>query len=229
MWRLLQSTPFVSSRILRAEPRRVVCCLSAKDRVLAFLAYLKRLYRGVSHFSQSFAAHPDPLVEAGNWVALLIGTHLPLWPFYVLWAAGRQSWPTSLATIAYTPIFLVVPLVSRRSGLLGRIFLILASVGNTEFTRWVLGANTGTELFFLPCAMLAAMLFRRKHRWLMVTLSMFPVAVWYLTRDFAPAGLHHYDPASAQNLFILNALSVGVLATSFGWLQANIYTRMEQR
>jgi hypothetical protein len=203
--------------------------LLEKDRVLTFFARLKRICRGVSHFTQAFAAHSDPLVEAGNWVAILIGTHLPLWPLYVLWAAGRQSWPTSLATMSYTPIFLVVPLVSRRSGLLGRIFLILASVGNTEFTRWVLGTNTGTELFFVPCAMLAAILFRRQHRWLMVTLSIFPVAVWYLSRDFVPTGLHHYDPVGAQNLFILNALSVGVLATSFGWLQANTYARMERR
>ena len=195
---------------------------------MVFFAPFKRLYHRVSQFSQAYAAHPDPLVEAGNWVALIIGTHLPLWPVYVLWAVGWQGWPSSLATIAYTPIFLVVPLVSRRSALLGRIFLILASVANTEFTRWVLGANTGTDLFFLPCAMLAAILFHRQERWLMVTFSMFPVAVWYLSRDFAPTGLYHYDLGSAQNLFLLNALSVGVLATSFGWLQGNIYSRMER-
>ncbi len=196
---------------------------------MAFFALIKRCYQRVAQFSQALAAHRDPLVEAGNWVALIIGTHLPLWPLYVLWSAGWQAWPSSLATIAYTPIFLAVPLLSRRNGRLGRIFLLLASVGNTEFTRWVLGANTGTELFFVPCAMLAAILFRRQERWLMVSFSMFPVAVWYLSRDFTPTGLHHYDAKSAQSLFVLNALSVGVLATSFGWLQANIYTRMERQ
>ena len=185
------------------------------------------LFKAAFARMEAFARHRDPLVEEANWVALTIGTHLPLWPLYIWWAAGRQAWPTSLWTVALTPLFLIVPLVSRRSGLAGRITMILAGVGNTVLTRWVLGPDCGTELFFVPCAVLAALLFRRSERWLMLGFSGLPLAMWYVSPYFAGVGLHHYDAHGAHGIFTLNLLSVSVLITAFGWLQANVYQRME--
>jgi hypothetical protein len=124
-----------------------------------------------------YASHPDPLAEAGNWFAITIGTHLPFWPLYVLWAAGRQASPTAL---------------------------------------------------LMPCAAVAALLFRRSERWLMIVLTLLPLAVWYALRDHAPTPLHRYGPAAAGQLFTLNAVSIGVLICLFGWFQVDIYRRMEQ-
>jgi hypothetical protein len=178
---------------------------------------------------QRFARHPDPLAEASNWVAITIGTHLPFWPLYIWAAAGDQAFPSALVTAALTPAFLVIPVLSRHSSLLGRIATPLVGIANTVFTVWVLGAASGTELFLAPSAAFAALLFRRAERWLMVVLTLVPIAVWYILRDHAPPALHHYGAAADGRLFELNMISIFVLTTVFGWLQADIYRRMEVR
>ncbi|MEO7055387.1 MAG: hypothetical protein ABI281_13865 [Caldimonas sp.] len=177
---------------------------------------------------RAFAHHRDPLVEASNWVALLIGTHLPFWPLYVWWSAGDQAFPTALLTLGMTPLFLVIPLISRRSGLLGRVATLLMGIANTVFTIWILGANSGTALFLAPCTALAAFSFRRGERWLMLALAALPLAVFYILQLYPLVPLHLYDAEAANSLFVLNVISVSVLGASFGWLQADIYQRMER-
>ncbi len=177
---------------------------------------------------RAFAQHRDPLVEASNWVALLIGTHLPFWPLYVWWSAGDQAFPTALLTMALTPLFLVIPLISRRSGLAGRVATLLMGIANTVFTLWILGANSGTALFLAPCTALAAFSFRRSERWLMLAFTALPLVVYYFVQQDALVPLHHYGAEAAQSLFVLNVISVSVLGASFGWLQADIYQRMER-
>jgi hypothetical protein len=174
-----------------------------------------------------FAAHPDPLAEASNWAALLIGTHLPFWPLYVWWCAGSQAFPTALLTLTFAPVFLAVPLLSRRSSVLGRMAMLAVGLANAVFTVWVLGAESGTALFLAPCGALAALSFRRHERWLMLIFTALPIVIWYVLQDHAPVPLHHYDPPSLHQLFILNAISIGVLFMAFGWLLGDIYRRME--
>ena len=175
-----------------------------------------------------FLAHRDPLVEASNWVAFIIGTHLPFWPLYVLWAAGPQALPTALLTLALAPVFVAIPLLSRRSGLLGRIAMLLLGIANTVFTIWVLGEESGTAFFLIPCGALASILFRRAERWLMLCFTLLPLAVWCVLRDHALVPLHRYDKQAMQEMLTLNVFSVAVLIATFGWLQADIYRRMEQ-
>ena len=177
---------------------------------------------------RSFASHPDPLAEMSNWVALAIGSHLPFWPLYVLWAAGWQAWPSSLLTAAMAPIFLAIPVISRQSGLLGRLALPIMGIINTVFTIWVLGVNSGTEVFLVPCAVLAALTFRKKERPLMLGLTILPLVVWYLLQGHPPTPLHQYDRAAAHNLQVLNVCSIGVIIVLFGWFQVDIYRRMEK-
>ncbi len=182
---------------------------------------------GASWFRR-YASHPDPLVETGNWVALAIGTHLPLWPLYLWLAAGSQVFPSAIWTVALTPLFLVIPLLSRRSGLAGRCAMLLAGSANTLFTMWVVGQNTGTDLLFAPCSALAAILFRRQERWLMLGFTLLPLAIWYLLQFYPLVPLHHYAPGPAYRMLVLNAFSIAVLFALFGWLQAGIYQRMEK-
>ena len=195
----------------------------------ASATWLVRSYRTASARLRAFAHHDDPLVEASNWVALLVGTHLPFWPLYVWWSAGAQAWPTSLLTMGLTPVFLVIPILSRRSGLLARIATPLTGIVNTVFTVWILGTNSGTALFLAPCAALAAFSFRRDERWVMLGLTALPLVVYYGLQHAAPAPLHRYDPESARSLVTLNVISIAAVAAAFGWLQADIYQRMEQR
>ncbi len=178
-------------------------------------------------WTRAFAHHRDPLAEASNWFAILIGTHLPFWPLYVWWSAGTQALPTALWTVALTPVLLVIPLVARRSSWLGRVATSLASIANTVFTIWVLGMNTGTTLFLAPCAALAAFSFRRRERWTMVVLTMLPLVAYFALQRWPPVPLHRYDAQAAQSLFVLNAISVGVIGTALGWLWADVYRRME--
>jgi hypothetical protein len=59
--------------------------------------------------ARRYAGNRDPLVEASNWAALTVGSHLPFWPLYVWWAAGVQAFPTALLTVSLTPVFLAIP------------------------------------------------------------------------------------------------------------------------
>ena len=184
-----------------------------------------RLWQGV----RRLAASTDPLVETGNWVALTIGSHLPFWPLYVWWSAGREAWPSALLTIILAPVFLLIPWLSRRSGLAARVATPVAGVGNTVFTIWVLGPSSGTALFFAPCAALAALLFRRSERWLMLTLTTLPLIAWYALFFFPLTPVHRYSASASARLVELNAISIVVLISFFGWLQTSTYQRMERR
>ncbi len=190
-------------------------------------SWLRNPWRVVLDWTRAFAHHRDPLAEASNWVALMIGTHLPFWPLYVWWSAGTQAFPTALLTVALAPLFLVIPPISRRSGLLARVATPLMGIANTVFTIWILGASSGTALFLAPCTALAAFSFRRSERWLMLLLTALPLAVFYVLQHHAPTPLHRYDAEATRELFVLNVISVSVLGAAFGWLQADIYQRME--
>lgn len=176
---------------------------------------------------RAYAAHSDPLVEASNWVALTVGSHLPFWPLYIFWAAGWEALPSSLLTAAMTPVFLAIPLLARRSSLCARIATPILGIVNTVFTMWVLGMNSGTEVFLIPCAALAAVTFRRSERLLMLGLTMMPLVVWYALQLHPLTALHQYDAAVAREIAMLNVFSVGILVGLFGWFQVDIYRKME--
>ncbi len=78
------------------------------------------------------------------------------------------------------------------------------------------GVPSGTELFLMPCAMVAALLFRRSERSLMIVLTLLQLGVSYLLRGHAPVPLDQYDIDAASWLFTLNAISVGVLISLLG-------------
>ncbi|MCW8307361.1 hypothetical protein AruPA_09970 [Acidiphilium sp. PA] len=160
---------------------------------------------------------------------MIVGTHLPFWPLYVLWCAGWQSLPTSLLTITFTPVFLLIPALSRRNARAARIAMPLFGIANAIFTTWILGVASGSELFLVPCAALSSMTFRHNERWLMTGLTALPLVVWYVMLGHAPAPLHRYGPAALHQLFILNTISPGILLIIFGWFRLAIYRRMEAR
>jgi hypothetical protein len=177
--------------------------------------------------TRGFAAHPDPLAEAGNWVALTIGSHLPFWPLYVYWVAGPEALPSSLLTVAMAPLFLAVPILARRHSLAGRVATPALGLINTVFTVWILGPTSGTEVFLMPCAALSALLFRRAEQPLMLGFTLLPLITWCLLRRYPITPLHEYSAAVAADLVALNVWSIAVLIVLFGWFQIDIYRKME--
>ena len=49
-----------------------------------------------------------------------------------------------------TPVFLAIPILARRNSLLAKIATPIMGIINTVFTMWVLGMNSGTEVFLIP-------------------------------------------------------------------------------
>jgi hypothetical protein len=163
-----------------------------------------------------YAANPDPFAEAGNIVALVLAGNGPFYPAYIVLLAGSAGMPWLLLTMCAFPFFLAVPALSRRSPLLGRIVLALTATINTVFCTWVLGLQSGTELFLLPCATLAGLLFRPSERLLMLVLAGLPVAAWLLLHDRYGAPPYLYPPEAYSALFSMNAVSAGMISIFLG-------------
>jgi hypothetical protein len=137
-----------------------------------------------------------------------------LW--WIVGSAARVGLPDTLSCL----FFAAVPAIARRSSLLGRVALTLFGVGNVVACTKLLGEASGVGLFLFPCAMLAAMLFRWRERWVMLTLTALPLTVWLLVRDRLGAPPVVFSAAEYASLFYLNAVSAGSLMVFFAWVLA---------
>jgi hypothetical protein len=153
--------------------------------------------------------HPDPLVAASNKVAIIIAGNQPFFPLYFVFIVGSAAWP-ALATLWVTPILAAVPALSKRSPFVGRIVFSLAATLNSAVCTKALGEESGTALFFLPCAMLAAMLFRRTERWAMIALVGLAIGLFVALAGRYGAPLHIFSADEYAAIFRLNSITVGV-------------------
>ncbi|SHG33767.1 hypothetical protein SAMN02745157_4055 [Kaistia soli DSM 19436] len=115
------------------------------------------------HRVQRFADHPDPLVVASNWIALIVASNQPLYPLYVQWVAGGGGMAAMLTWLS-TPFFACAPIVARRNSALGRAMLPLAGIFNSLLALSLFGADAGLTLFLAPCLVLAGLCFRTDER-----------------------------------------------------------------
>jgi hypothetical protein len=116
------------------------------------------------HWLRRYMDHPEPHAAAANWVAMVVGWNTPFYPLYLLAMPGSGIFPAGWLTLIATPFFLAVPAVMRRSTLAGRLMVPGFGAANCVFGSWVLGAQSGTLLFLVPCAILAALLYRPNER-----------------------------------------------------------------
>jgi hypothetical protein len=163
-----------------------------------------------------YASNPDPFAEAGNIVALVLAGNGPFYPVYIVMLAGNDGMPWLLLTMCAFPFFLAVPALSRRNPLRGRIVLALTATINTVFCTWLLGLQSGTELFLLPCATLAGLLFRPNERILMLALAGLPVAAYLFLHDRYGAPPYLYPQEAYRSLFSMNAVSAGMISIFLG-------------
>ncbi|AVT78109.1 hypothetical protein RPPS3_40470 [Rhodopseudomonas palustris] len=172
---------------------------------------------------RAYADNPDPLAATGNLVALVLAGNGPFYPLYVAFVGGTGGMPWLLLTLLSFPCFLAVPALARLQSRLGRVTLSLIATGNTIFCTWLLGVPSGVELFLLPCAMLASVLFRPSERLLMLPLSGVPVAAYLFLHDRYAPPPHSYQPAEYAGLFSMNAFSAAMISIFIGMVFSRLY------
>lgn len=177
---------------------------------------------------KAYAHHPDPRVATANFFALLVASNQPFYPLYVYWTVGPEIGPTAW-TFLSTPFFLAVPALSRWNTLIGRAMLPIAGIANTLLSAKVFGVASGVEIFLVPCAVLALLIFRPHERWV----AAFPLAgacflAYFVLHGAYGAPFHLYSEAQYGALLRLNMMSAGGLtaftALSFSTLLAEAET-----
>jgi hypothetical protein len=158
----------------------------------------------------AYIEHRDPLAGAGNKIAMFILSNQPFYPLYIYFLVGGRFWP-ALLTLISSPFYAAVPWMMRRNVLAGKWLLIGASLGNTLVSIKALGADSGLELFFFPCAVLGALVFtdnERISRWLAALL---PFLLFFLLRGRYGAPLESYSGAEYSSLLTLHAVSAAAI------------------
>jgi hypothetical protein len=173
-----------------------------------------------------YIAHDDPLIAAGNLVAMVVAWNQPFYPLYIWWLVSDVIWP-SYFTFLSTPFFLAVPAIARRHPVSGLVTFVLAGIGNTVLSVKLFGEASGVELFLAPCVMLAAMLFRQKERLVMLALVGLAFAVFAGLHGRYGPPLHLYTAEEYASFLSLNAFSVGTLMAFIGLTFANAQAQIE--
>jgi hypothetical protein len=161
-------------------------------------------------WQRAYAAHPDPPTAAINLIAIIIAWNGPFYPLYVIALLGKAGF-VSLVTIAASPVFFAVPWLARRNDTVGRFALPSIGVVNTIWCTKLFGVNSGIPLFFLPCIVLAAFLFRARERVVGLCLIGCAMAPILVPQKFYGAALLPLSLDDTAQLARLNLVSVTML------------------
>jgi hypothetical protein len=165
---------------------------------------------------RAYGAHPDQATNAANIIALLVGSNGPFYPLYV-WLLMPGAGLASLATMAASPLFLLVPWLSRRHAAGARAALPAIGIANTIWTCALLGPGTGVAAFVFPCLVLALLCWRER----LVMLGMLGMGL------LAQQALLHWPWAPLSGLGIESQAALQALnATSAGCLLAFMVLRL---
>ncbi len=172
---------------------------------------LRGLWRAIGRY----ADHPDPLVSACNWIALIVASNQPLYPLYVQWVGGGGGRAAMLTWLS-TPVFALAPFVARRSTRLGRAMLPLAGIGNSLLALALFGRASGMALFLAPCLVIAGLAFRPdERRWSYALIAGGVIAYFALGR-LLPTPLVPLSADGVAGLLDINVISAGCLLILVG-------------
>jgi len=170
-------------------------------------------------------ANPDPLANAAGTIAMVVAVNQPFYPLYLHAIVGSAAWPAWL-TLLSTPFFAAIPAVMRRHSLTGRAMLPVVGVLNTMLCAKLFGLASAVELFFLPCILLAAMLFRPDERAIMVPILLTPVLAYLALDSNLGPPLQVFSPEEYRSIVAVHAVSVAGLTAFIGLLFAtNMFAR----
>ncbi len=172
---------------------------------------LRGLWRAIGHY----ADHPDPLVSACNWIALIVASNQPLYPLYVEWVGGGGGVAAMLTWLS-TPLFALAPLVARRSTRLGRAMLPLAGIANSLLALALFGKGAGMALFLAPCLVIAGLAFRPDERRWSYALIALGVVSYFLLGRLVQTPLVTLTADGVAGLLDINIISAGCLLILVG-------------
>ena len=158
----------------------------------------------------------DPRTAACISVAWIIFINKPFYPLYVWWLIGTHAVVPSLGTLAGAPFYAVLPFLARRSAYAARVALPIVGLIDTVYATKLFGPACGTELFLLPCALLAIVGFSAKEflaaRALIVTIFV----VFFALHGRYGAPLHEFSAIDSATLFNLDVFAVASLTAFIG-------------
>jgi hypothetical protein len=150
---------------------------------------------------------------AAAWIIL---ANKPIYPLYVWWFAG-EGVLASTATTLTAPLYIAVILIARRSSLAARIALPLFGLADTLFETKLFGAPSGTELFLLPCALLAVLSFGDSEARWSRALAIVIAAAFVVSHGRFGAPLHAWSGPALERLASVNAYAVASLGVFIAW------------
>lgn len=184
-------------------------------RARAFIAALR-----------AYSDHPDPLVASSNFIALLVASNQPFYPLYLWWLVSTDIAP-AFGTFLSTPFFLAVPALARRSTLAARALLPLTGICNTVLCAKLFGVHSAVEIFLIPCAVLALLLFRPGERVVGFAIAGLAFLCFLLLHGRYGAPAVAYTAAEYEALMRLNAVSAAALTTCVALVFSNVLARAE--
>jgi hypothetical protein len=153
---------------------------------------------------------PDALTQATITVTWVILLNKPFYPLYVWWLVGSGV-QASLGTLVSVPFFLFVLYLARDWPLAARVGLPLVGMLDTIFATKLFGYGSGTELFFAPCVMLAALSFHAEEKWWQRGLAAGAFLVFVMVHGRLGDALHVWPSEGLDALFSINAFAVASL------------------
>ena len=157
-----------------------------------------------------YTAHADPRTASANLIALVVAANGPFYPIYVLALIGWNH-PGAWLTMLASPLFALVPALSRQHMRAARAALPLIGIANTWWCSALLGSASDVEFFLMPCVVLPALLFDDAERPLGLAIIVLAIASLIQLTEFPFAGLLHLNTDDAAALARLNAISVATL------------------
>jgi hypothetical protein len=176
---------------------------------------------------RAYAAHPDPLVATANTTALLVASNQPFYPLYVYWLVSENIEPVYY-TFLSTPFFLAVPWLSRINTLAGRALLPIAGVGNGILCAKLFGVQSAVEVFLIPCAVLAMLLFRPTERLLGYALAALAFGAFLFLHGNYGAPYQSYTSEEYAAFARLNAMSASALTAFIALMFSNVLAAAEK-
>jgi hypothetical protein len=185
------------------------------------------LVRRMMNALRAYAAHPDPLVATANTTALLVASNQPFYPLYVYWLVSENIEPVYY-TFLSTPFFLAVPWLSRINSVAGRALLPIAGVGNGILCAKLFGVQSAVEVFLIPCAVLAILLFRPTERLVAYALAALSFGAFLFLHGNYGAPYHAYSSDEYAAFARLNAMSASALTAFVALMFSNILADAEK-
>lgn len=163
----------------------------------------------------------DPLTQATVTVTWVIVLNKPFYPLYVWWFVGSGV-QASMGTLISMPFFLFVLYLARDWPMAARIGLPLVGTLDTLFETKLFGYGSGTELFLMPCIMLAALSFHPQEKWWQRGVAAGIFLVFLATNDRLGSALYIWPPSELATLLSINVFAVASLTAFIGIRYAGV-------